>query len=560
LAKTNLSTARPGVVRENTADILEYYNSAEASSQYSAADLAQTHSPSRHRPRTAPQRPLENSTASPSNNDDISRQSSIRLVPSNSTSSTSQYPDALPRPALHHADSNVTVTANRKIAIIERDGTPSLGTPSLPSATGGSSASILARRGVDRSRLALVSPPEAAPSAQTVQSSPPSAAAFALGKSSRTKYADVRTSPTRAEVQPPSKHGTHTHTRHGRSSSEATTTPSDSMKSPSHTGKSSSGDNSKTPRDVGIIGTVRTLDKRSDFEAKTGTKHRPKESIGHASSGSDYGDEPSPRKTGDPSGNKPLYSPVFQKNSRQDAPASKHPLDASSSSSASHGMHLPLPTGPRTFGSSSGQTPLLTPAIGDTKPIDFKVAAPVVVDIRSDLADLWLAATPDGGMDFGSMGSPMTAMTTTTNPSSMTTSLSPGSSAQLSSASPSTTRTQHYDPVLNSRAGPVPLPPRHIDVNSLAPASSPVCPPRPQREPSPAKGRSPLRSQDEEMILNKSMVGKVQESEALSSLSDKKASSIPASDSKYALLAVSDDESSSDYSNDVQWVPLCFGP
>jgi hypothetical protein len=463
-------------------------------------------------------------------------------------SSMSRYPEALPRPTLHHADSNIVVTVNRKIAIIERDGTPtpSNDSLSLQGAAGGSPTSILARHGVDRSRLALVSPPEVAPSTQAVQSSPPSAAAFALSKSSRTKYAELRTSPISAEGQPPSHHHhthAHAHRGHGRSSSEVTATPPHSTKFPSNVGKSSSGDTSKIPRDAGIIGTV---GRQSNLEAKTGTKHRRKESTGHASSGSDYGDEP-PRKTGDVSGNQPLCSPVFQKNPQQETPISQRPPEQNANSSVSHGMHLPLPTGPRTFGSSPGQTPILTPAIGDTKPIDFKVAAPVVVDIRSDLADLWLAATPDRGVDFDSIGSPTTIMTT-----AISSSLSPGSSGQLSSTSPSTTRSQHYDPVLDSKAGPVPVPPRRIDVNSLAPGSSPVCPPRPQRELSPAKGRSPIGSQEEEMVSNKSLVGKAREHDTPSSRSDDPPSSTPVSDAKYALLAVSDDESSSDYSNDLQ--------
>lgn len=410
----------------------------------------------------------------------------------------------------------------------------------------------MTRRGVDRSRLALVSPPEAAPSAHAIQSSPPSAAAFAFSKSSRAKYAETRTSPTSPEEHPPSHHSSHTHAHiprsHGRSSSEATATAtSHSTKTPTLMGKASFGETPRSPRDIGIVGTVRTMAKRSDLEARIGNKHRRRESTGNASSGSDYGDEPTAAKPGD-SANKPTFSPVFQK-SGQDAPSSQRSL-ATGSSSVSHGMHIPLPAVPRTFGALSNHTPLLTPAIGDSKPIDSRVAAPVVVDIRGELADLWLAATPDGDLDFSSAGSPMTATTTTTESSFMPTSLSTASSGgQSSAASPLKTRTQHYDPVLDATAGPVPLPPRHIDINSLAAGSSPVCPPRPQRQPSPAQRPVPLSAQEGDP-MSTSTSSLVNRKHGL----DTPRADVNASDSKYALLAVSDDESSSDYSNDLQYV------
>ena len=481
-----------------------------------------------------------------STTDDLARQTSIRLVPN---SPKSRYPEALPRPSLHHADSNIVVTTNRKITIIERDGTPTPGqaSPSSPAGTGNISPSILARRGVDRSRLALVSPPDAAPSNQGIQSSPPSAAAFALSKSSRTKYADIRTSPTTNDGPQFAHYSNHAHANrsHGRSSSEVTATgPSHGAKHPTIVPKSSSGDMPKSPRDVGIIGTVRSFSKRSELETKVGSKHRRRESTGHASSGSDYGDDPTVARPGDVSANQPTFSPVFQ-NPRQDEPSSQRSLGSGSASSASHGMHLPLPAAPRTFGSSSNRTPLLTPAIGDGKPIDLKVAAPVVVDIRSDLADLWLAATPDGDFDFSSAGSPMTATTTTTESSSIPTSSSTASSGQSSVTSPPKSRTQHHGPVFDT--GLVSLPPRHIDVNALSPGSSPICPPRPQRQPSPAKRPTPLSTQEGDPM-----------SASITSLSNRTRESdnthagTNQSDSKYALLAVSDDESSSDYSNQIQ--------
>lgn len=541
------SQSRPAPSRQDTTDILEYYNSATAAGAYSGPSKAQAHSSSRHRPSTAPHQSSDKVVSEnvQGASDDLARQTSIRLVPS---SSKSQYPEALPRPALHHADSNLLVTSNRKIAIIERDGTPAPGSGPgsggiSPVSPGSTSPSILARRGVERSRLALVSPPDAAPSSQSIQSSPPSAAAFALSKSSRAKYADVRASPTTPNEGQSSYYSNHAHSHHshGRSSSEATAIAgSHNTRSPTGMGTAHYTEAPKSPRDVGIVGTMRTMAGRPELDNKAGSRHRRRQSSGNASSGSDYGDEPTLAKSSDVSAHKPSFSPVFQ-NPRQDAPSSQHVVGAGSASSNSHGMHLPLPAVPRTFGSSSNHTPLLTPAIGDGKPIDFKVAAPVVVDIRSDLADLWLAATPDRDLDFNSAGSPMTAMTTTTDSSSHPTSLSPVSSGQSSVTSPLKTRTQHYDPVFDAKAGPVPVPPRHIDVNSLASGSSPICPPRPQRQPSPAKRPTPLGG-DSKSSSSSSIASQMQE--FVTPPSDP-----TTSDPKYALLAVSDDESGSDYSN-----------
>lgn len=548
--------ARPTVERQSTSDILEYYNSPEASAGYSAADLAHSRASNR-RPATAPSTSAKENEAphSPVKDEQTgpkqSSTGSIRLVTPNPNKNSTR------RPSLHHADSINVVMDNRRVAIIERDASPPQvppkGTPSTPATGHGNSpTSLMARRGVDHSRLALVAPPDAAPSSYAIQSSPPSAAAFALSKSSRSKYAETRASPVSPVSYSPSSHSNQTTSSghgHTRSSSENTTpVASHSSKSPVIMGGSSSGDGfSNSSRGAGIAGTSRHVSRPSDQHGRERS----------ASSGSDYGDEAgSKTSTVDHSA-----TPRWPKASKQTIPLSNRPPVPETAG----GMHLPMPAGPRYFGSSAGTTPLLTPAIGDGKRIDLKVAAPVVVDIKGDLADLWLAATPDADQEPGSsMGSPITAITTTTDSSSMPTSFSPTSSLQSSVTShhqhhphhPHHSQSLRRDHSPDAPPGVMQIPPRHIDVNSLSSNALPVCPPRPQRQPSPIKGRHDDVPRDGHERASSSTIGPEEHAEQSREPASSKSNSVPAEDpdAKYSLATVSDDESNSEYSNDAQYV------
>ena len=472
---------------------------------------------------------------------------SIRLVPA--TSLRSGNAESFRRPALHHTDSIHVVEDNRRVAIIERDTSPLTTPPSTanspvssPGGTyGNTSPSIISRRGIDHSRLALVAPPDAYAS----QASPPSAAAFAVSKTSRSKHVTSgQTSPLSSEH---SNHASASRAGHSRTSSETTTMASSAVRSsleyPSNQG--SLPKSPKSPRDVGIIGTVRTMNRHSEETHPTPPDAR-QVSRERASSGSDYGDEPPVPPKEDNSGSQPQFSPVFQRLPRHHG-ETKRPSTATKDNTSSHqGLHLPLPNRPRHFGSSPN---ILTPGIGDSKPIDKRVAAPVIFDIRGELADLWLAATPDGGLDLthgGVVGSPMTA-TTMTDSSSQPNSFSPSSSRQSSGPSP-TQPTAQYSSMKDASPSSGPIPPRRIDINALSPLSPPVCPPRPQRQPSPTKPHSASSWRDETDRSNHTSHESATATRGHAVVNP----SHSQAPERYSLVTVSDDESADEYSNDKQ--------
>lgn len=585
--------ARPGLQRENTSDILEYYNSPDASVGYSATDLTQARTSHSDRPSTAPTsapkspttqtaRPSsQRSPETPPKKSLESPQNSIKIV-----THTNRGPvEGKRRPSIPQLDPH---TDNRRIAIVERDQSPipnsPARSPNSPLATGNASPSILTRRGVDRSRLALVSPPDVAPSTQIISNtSSPASASFLLSKSSRSKFADKPQPALPSDVQPAessnNNNGNGSRTEHGavknghsRQSSEITAGNASSPGARKgaayhhHTGSNSGSISPKSPRDIGIVGTMQSMSRNMDLNkgrdkeqalgsgsSKHHNRHR---SADRASSESDYGDEPMFARAGEyPIGVHP-HSPVFQ-TPRPDESVEPNPITTGSGtkSATSNVMHMTLPPIPRRFGS----TPLLTPAIGDSKPIDVKVAAPVVVDIHSDLADLWLAATPDADIEQGgggsSLASPITVVTTTTESSSVPTTLSMPSSRKSSVTSPQI-RT-HYESVHDAGTRAMPIPPRHIDVGSLSPSVSPVCPPRPQRQPSPAKGHPPSSLPSREDITAKStstiaLDERLNIPEPPSKDSDSKNPSDYPLDPKYMLFALSDSESGSEYSHDIQ--------
>ncbi|PVF96334.1 hypothetical protein CPB86DRAFT_816454 [Serendipita vermifera] len=538
---------RPQVQRATTSDILEYYNSPEASTGYSASDMAQLRTSQQH---SSSQSKSPDSREEPSNQvsaeqdqDQASRSKagSIRLVPSKKTQTSPL--DVRRRPALHHADSIDIVAENRRIAIIERDVSP---VPSdLPLTTSTSSTKIIPspppKRGVDHMRLALVSPPDSAPLTSSPQSSPPSAATFAHSKLSRSRAEDARVFPPTQATNSPQYYMSR-EARHGRSSSDGVSPLGfQSVRTPITGNLSSTVEGvSKTSREAGAASTARTV-RDPVPERRNLDQHRDR-----PSSGSDYGDDSTTPQRGKPPKDSPLYKPGSQTFHTQTNTSSKPHPSTSPRSATTSGMHIPLPVASSAFGLSRGQTPMLTPAIGDTKPIDLKVAAPVVTDINSDLADLWLAANPDGEAEAGgsAMGSPMTALTTTTD-SSLQQTFSP-----ISQHSSTTSPLQLRGKREPARDASLPSPPRRINVNMLSPSISPVCPPRPQRQASPVKTNSStsLRQDD---------------ASSTSSISSQKASDDPthrqknnihlsaeASDSKYSLSKLSDDESASEYSRD----------
>lgn len=551
-------TGRPETQRENTSDILEYYNSADASVGYSAADFARSHA-AQPEPPTAPASSIGNgrSQCPAKDKEQHPAQSSvgsIRLVPRNTNGEAT---DPKRRPSLHHVDSANMVMDNRRLAIVEWDASPSQGLPNLasptsstsPTSSGVSPSSVMQRRGVDRPHLALVAPPDASPAsytAQSVQSSPPSAATFALSKSSRSKYAEPRSSPIYPESHSIGNRHSSPSRSHARSSSEITPVPASTQNSSKHlfntSGSSSAHGGHGSPRDVGASKTASRLAEHKSIDHN---RHRP------ASNGSDHGDNPNHNQSA-------TYSAAPHPNlSGKPHPPVPPSQPASVAENRNGGMHIPLPTRPRFFGSSpgTGTTPTVTPAIGDAKAIDLKVAAPVVVDIRSDLADLWLAANPDTdhANDSGSgVGSPMTATTTTTDLSSVPAGFSPRSSRQSSVTSPLQSNAHAPSREINVDPSSQPIPLKRIEQDALSSNSGPTCSPRPYRQPSPIKGGQVEDGHGYDRT-SASTIKAEDTSSSKSSSRSRPRSKVAAEsdlDSKYALASVSD--SDSQYSVDEQ--------
>jgi hypothetical protein len=469
---------------------------------------------------------------------------SIRLVPSKKSQANPL--DVRRRPALHHADSIDIVAENRRIAIIERDiGPVPSDLPLTPSTSGTRIVSTApAKRGADHTRLAFISPPDSAPSSSIPQSSPPSATTFAHSKLSRSRVEDAMLSPATQTMNNSHSHSSK-EARHGRSSSDGVSPLGlQNVRTPITGNLSSSVEGApKASRETGPASTVRTMARDPVPVKRTYDQHP-----GRLSSESDYGDDSTTPQRGKPSKDAPMFKPGSQTSHPQTTFSSKSPPSTSLRSAAASGMHIPLPAASSAFGLSRGHTPMLTPAIGDGKPIDLKVAAPVVTDINSDLADLWLAANLDGDAEpSGSrMGSPMTALTTTTD-SSQQQSFSP-ISQHSSNTAPLQLRGRHEP----ARDGSLPSPPRRIDVNMLSPSISPVCPPRPQRQGSPVKTSSSSSLRQDDASSSSSIPSQRTPDDPSRRQKGDIGLSPEGSSSKYSLSKLSDDDSASEYSRDAQ--------
>lgn len=494
------NNSRPGLTRENTSssDLLDYYKLPDSVRGYTSMDHASSGyvKASSRRPATAPQAPsTDRSYTLAESGPASSRPATSTFAESRSLATTSEY----------------FPNDNRRIAIIERDPSPILPTTSpngssprqSPSAPVNVPSSIFARRGVDRARLAIVAPPDAAPASYAVTSSSGSspATSYSLTKSSRSKFADKGGSNNTS----PQSNG-YTYSNRGTSSEQA---------SPASSSLASSGAGATTPqspRDVGIVGTRPTP---QEARQRRGTE----------SSESDYGDEEDALRA----------LPVFQtpKASTYKAAYGYDP----GSKEASHNLHLNLPNSVLSSSSPTSGTspPIYTPGVGEAKAIDTRVAAPIVLDIPVGVADLWLASTTlsmederRGSQTLPASTSPLTS-TSPVTAGTTTPSLTTASSTPTDARSASTHNTSSppmsiysnipkstYDPTqdLNtgqglgmhkfneirpSRPRPEPnipvkdsiiapsvhydrseAPPKRIDVHSLPHASS-VVPPRPPR-------------------------------------------------------------------------------
>ncbi|KAG8803337.1 hypothetical protein FRC16_006082 [Serendipita sp. 398] len=532
-------TPRARADSETTSNILQYYTSTDEPEAYSAAELAHIRSQAAKRPPTEPatrhESPKDSSNRPRSSSSSVKHTSSIRLVPTTSHATSSS--DVFRRPALHHADSVHIVVDNRRMAIVEREGASPGSNAGFPVST--TSNGNPSGRTVESSQLTLVAPPDA--DLTSYNHFPPvTAADFALGKSSKVQNMGHQTKPLISKRLPELNNQTSNEPIHSRTSSESTTREFPQSRSPLSTELPT-----RTSLPVSQDGNI-PVSPRTSEEDYAGHRHRHKKQVSSGSGGqmiSKYSEESeAPRAF---SASSPMSS--------DHTPAKRLFSKNKGESFAHDGLHIPLPNRPHNFASSTG---ILTPNIGDSKPIDRKVAAPVFVDIRSDLADLWLAATPDRDTEGlpNVIGSPITT-STTTDSNSQSNSLSPSSSHQSPMTSP-TYSTSRYDHANDTTTGTMPSPPRRINVHALSVTSSPVCPPRPQRQPSPSKPSS--RRSSREGIRTNSRVSlrdedKTKEHETTSSsnrgLTLKHADP---EDSKYALASVSDDESASEYSTNTR--------
>ncbi|KAG8832911.1 hypothetical protein FRC17_000353 [Serendipita sp. 399] len=520
---------RQRVDSETTSNILQYYTSNDEPEAVSAADLAHIHSRATKRPATEPASRQERSkdlptgpTSSSSTSNDLKYSSSIRLVPS--TSSTSSSGEAFRRPALHHADSVHIVADNRRIAIVEREGAAQGSNTGFRVSTKSNGAP--SGRSVESSQLTLVAPPDADIASYTSQTPSFSAADTVLSKSTKAQNVSHPTAPHHSKRLPEINHQQFNEPAHLRTSSEATARQITQEHS------------THSARTAHNVGNSPASPRRSEEDSAIHRiKHRKQDSNGSAG-------PVDSKHTEDQEGSS-LLSP--SRLSPDHTPAKRLFTRNKGENHANDGFHIALPDRPRHFGSSPN---ILTPNIGDSKPIDRKVAAPYVVDIHSDLADLWLAATPDKDTDAlpTAVGSPITA-SMTTDSNSQSNSLSPSSSRQ-SPASP-VYSTGRYEPVNDSMTSSMPSPPRRIDIHALSITSSPVCPPRPQRQPSPSKPSS-RRNSGEGFRTNNSVNLNHEVPVKSDATSSTHCEPIPkhsdSDDPKYALASVSDDESASEYS------------
>ncbi|KAG8837223.1 hypothetical protein FRC18_009743 [Serendipita sp. 400] len=472
-------TPRARADSETTSNILQYYTSTDEPEAYSAAELAHIRSQAAKRPPTEPatrhESPKESSNRPRSSSSSVKHTSSIRLVPT--TSSAASSGDVFRRPALHHADSVHIVVDNRRMAIVEREGASPGSNAGFPVST--TSNGNPSGRTVESSQLTLVAPPDA--DLTSYNHFPPvSAADFPLGKSSKVQNMGHQTKPLISKRLPELNNQTSNEPIHSRTSSESTTREFPQSRSPLSTELPT-----RTSLPVSQDGNI-PVSPRTSEEDYAGHRHRHKKQASSGSGGqmiSKYSEESeAPRAF---SASSPMSS--------DHTPAKRLFSKNKGESFAHDGLHIPLPNRPHNFASSTG---ILTPNIGDSKPIDRKVAAPVIVDIRSDLADLWLAATPDRDTEGlpNVIGSPITT-STTTDSNSQSNSLSPSSSHQSPMTSP-TYSTSRYDHANDTTTGSMPSPPRRINVHALSVTSSPVCPPRPQRQPSPSKPSSRRSSRE----------------------------------------------------------------
>jgi len=106
--------------------------------------------------------------------------------------------------------------------------------------------------------------------------------------------------------------------------------------------------------------------------------------------------------------------------------------------------------------------------------------------------------------------------------------------------------------------GAMQIPPRRIDINSLSPSALPVCPPRPQRQPSPAKSKN-AHIQEGHHRASSSTIGPEEHLETKGTAHSKvNAALVEDPDAKYSLATLSDDESDSDYSNQCVFLVLAL--
>jgi len=499
--------SRPNFERENTSssDLLEYYQLPDSSRGYRSTndngyDQRQVDS---RRPSTAPQTTSYERAYAPN-----------ERVPQSARPTTTTFPESR---QLHARGGSIESNANdnRRVAIVERDpeATPrpeksnAYSTRYSPSTTTPSS-SILARRGVEQSRLAFVHPPDASPSSYSY-------ASFASKSSpSGTFSTSDHKSTNKDEFAGSNSYNDSYGQTHQRTSSDFTTSGSGSsaITSSRHDRHTAGPASPKSPRDVGIVGSRPSPVGMKFYHRQTGS-----------SSGSDYGDGD------DAVGTLPVFQTpkVTASDTEQGRSSSIRPNEPHSE------MHINLPQYNllSATSTSTSSPPIHTPGVGETKPIDARVAAPIVTDIPQSIADLWLASAglstngggplaeaeegPRASAKESSSSAKMLGSGVTTSPS-LKSNISPDVRSFTSSTSPLSKASNvihaTYDTNLDSTpVSPAPIskqphvtarklprrdesdakaPPRHIDVNTLANVSSISPPPRPPRSNAHSKSAS----------------------------------------------------------------------